>query len=79
MSILPILPLVNAYNSTKTSIFDASKKYETTEEDNKKLFAIYAAVQLIKPPYDVTLKLCPFSGQLYLQCKEKSLTLPPIR
>jgi hypothetical protein len=79
MSILPVLPLVQAYNKDKASLFDTSRLYEPSEEDNKRLLAIFTAVQLIKTPYEVTLKLCRASGQLYLQCKEKPLKLPPIR
>ena len=79
MSILPVLPLVQAYNADKRSLFATTEKYELTQEDNKRLITIFTAIQLIKPPYEVVLKVCGFSGQLYLQCKEKPLKLPAIR
>ena len=77
MSILPIIPLVKAYNADKRSIFATTEKYELSEADTQKVFKIYQAVHAIRLPYDVSLQICPYSGQLYLKCTER-VKLPQV-
>lgn len=81
MSVLLVIPLIKSYNSDKPSCLDSAQKYALNENDTQNLFRIFQAVQLLKLPYNVELKVCLYSGQLSLRCTEiliKPLKLPTI-
>jgi hypothetical protein len=77
MSILPVLPLVQEFNKDKPNLNYPSMQSILTDADSRKIATIAIAIDLMKLPYNVQIKIRPNCGQLYLECTEKKEPILP--
>ena len=77
MSILPVLPLVQDFNKGKPNLNYPSMQSVLTDEDSRKIATIAIAINLMKLPYNVQIKIRPNCGQICLECTEKKEAILP--